>query len=284
MSREGVVDLIDEQEWLKELSESVQPGVRKLISSLGPLKDVLHGVWLGHPLHPALVSVPIGAWTAALVLDALQMDEAADAAVGVGLAGAVGAAVTGLADWSETAGADRAQRVGAMHGILNVAATTCYAFSLVQRIRGQRKSGVSLSMIGFAIASASAYLGGHLVFGEQIGVDHTATADAGKPEKFTTVLADEKLKEGKPTRVEAEGVAIVLVRKKDRIYALAETCTHLGGPLSEGELDEEGIRCPWHGSRFCLADGSVLNGPATFKERVFEVRVRDGEIQVRARQ
>src|SRR5688572_10181712 len=145
------------------------------------------------------------------------MEKAADTAVGIGLAGAVGAAVTGLADWSETAGADRAQRVGAMHGILNVAATTCYALSLAQRIRGQRKSGVSLSMIGFAIASASAYLGGHLVFGEQIGVDHTATADAGKPEKFTTVLADEKLKEGKPTKVEADGVAILLVRRKEKI-------------------------------------------------------------------
>jgi nitrite reductase/ring-hydroxylating ferredoxin subunit/uncharacterized membrane protein len=284
VSLEGIVDVVDEQEWLNELSESFQPAVLKLFSSLGPLKDVLHGVWLGHPLHPAIVDVPIGAWTAALVLDALQMEKAADTAVGIGLAGAVGAAVTGLADWSETSGTGRAQRVGAMHGILNVAATTCYALSLAQRMRGRRKSGVGFSLVGYAIAGASAYLGGHLVFGEQIGVDHTATADSGKPERFTTVLADEKLKEGKPTRVKANSVAILLVRQNGTIHALAETCTHLGGPLAEGELDDEGIRCPWHGSRFCLADGSVLNGPATFRERVFEVRVKDGEIQVRARQ
>ncbi len=85
-------------------------------------------------------------------------------------------------------------------------------------------------------------------------------------------------------KVTADGVAIVLVKQGDSIFALRETCTHLGGPLSEGKVEGDGIRCPWHGSRFCLKDGRVLDGPAVFPERTFDVRVRDGQIEVRALQ
>lgn len=285
--RETAIDLIDNQEWLKDLAENVQPAVRETLRSLGPLKDILHGTWLGHPLHPVMTDIPIGAWTAAMVFDALEMvagdgtfAKASDVAVGIGLAGAVGSALTGMADWSETYG--RGQRVGAMHAILNIGATVLYAGSLTQRIRGSRRSGVGLSMLGYAVSSFAAWLGGHLVYGEQIGVDHTATADADKPEKWTVAASDADLVEGKPKRVMAGNVAVLLVRQKGTIRALTDTCTHLGGPLSEGELDDEGIRCPWHGSRFCLADGSVLEGPATFPERLFDVRVKAGNIEVRA--
>src|ERR1051325_1080894 len=95
----------------------------------------------------------------------------------------------------------------------------------------------------------SAYLGGHLVFGEQIGVDHTATADNKKPEEWTPVIANTALQPDKPPRVVAGGAA---------------------------------IQCPWHQSELALADGHVVNGPATFPARCFEVRVREGQIEVRA--
>src|SRR6185369_10050446 len=129
---------------------------------------------------------------------------------------------------------------------------------------------------------SAAFLGGHLTYGEQIGVDHTATADQETPEKYVAVLDDEKLAADKPTRVVADGVSVVLVRQGDTIYALRDTCTHLGGPLSEGKLEGNSIRCPWHGSRFCLEDGRVEEGPATFPARKYEVRVQKGMIQVRA--
>jgi nitrite reductase/ring-hydroxylating ferredoxin subunit len=128
----------------------------------------------------------------------------------------------------------------------------------------------------------AAYLGGHLTYGEQIGVDHTATADQDQPEKYTAVLDESELAENKPTKATAGSVTIVLVKRGDEIFALRDTCTHLGGPLSEGKLEGDGIRCPWHGSRFCLKDGRVLDGPAVFPERPFEVRVRGGKIEVRA--
>jgi len=288
VATEKFVDSIDQQKWIQQTAEVVQKPTKEIVGQLGPAKDFLHGKWLGHPLHPALTDVPVGAWTTALALDAADMmtggeafRDAADLAIGVGLAGAVGAAVTGLADWSETDG--RAKNVGVVHGVLNLAAAGLYTVSLLARRRRARQRGIALSMLGYAIASFSAYLGGHLVYGEQIGVDHTATADQGQPKKFTKVMRASDLKDGKPTRVDVDDTAVLLVRVDETIYALANTCTHLGGPLNEGKLKGNSIVCPWHGSRFCLTDGKVLDGPAIFEERTFDVRVRNGQIEVRAR-
>jgi nitrite reductase/ring-hydroxylating ferredoxin subunit/uncharacterized membrane protein len=284
MGTEQIIRALGDQEWIDAAATPLQEGVRQIIQ--GPLKDLLHGSFLGHPLHPALIDVPLGAWTIASIFDGLELagsgkkGRGADTAITIGLAGAVAAAAAGLTDWSETDG--RAKRIGLTHGVLNLAATGLYAASLLAR-RRSRPRGIGISMIAYALSLTAAYLGGHLTYGEQIGVDHTATADQGKPEKFTAVLDDDKLPADKPTRVIADGVSIVLVRRGDRIFGLRDTCVHLGGPLSEGKLEGDGIVCPWHGSKFCLEDGRVLNGPAVFPERCFDVRTRDGRIEVRAR-
>jgi len=287
MSSQDIANIIDKQTWIDAGADPVKKLVQDALKPAGPLKDFLHGTWLGHPLHPVLTDVPIGAWTMAMALDAFEgmsgrkeLRAGADFAVGAGLLGAVGSAVTGLADWSETD--YRAKKVGFVHAVLNVAATTLYTASWIMRRRSKtRRSGVSLSMLGYIIAGGAAYLGGHLVFGEQVGVDHTATADADKPEHFTTVMALKDLEDDKPTRVEAEGVAILLVKRGEQIFATTETCPHLGGPLSEGKLVGNAIECPWHGSRLALDDGSIVNGPTAFPARCFDVRIREGEIQVR---
>ncbi|HEV2718743.1 MAG TPA: DUF2231 domain-containing protein [Thermoanaerobaculia bacterium] len=288
MAYEALLKAIDGQPGLEELANVLQKAVRGALPR--EVKNALHGIWLGHPLHPALVDVPLGAWTVALVLDALEslsgrseLREGADAAVAIGLVGAVGAAVTGLTDWSETD--ERGKRVGAVHGLLNVAAAAMYATSYALRKRkSSRQTAVSLSMLGYAVSMSAAYLGGHLVFGEQVGVDHTATADQKKPEKYTAVMAADDLAENKPTRAEANGVAIVLVKRGEDIYALTATCPHLGGPLDEGKIVGDAIQCPWHNSELALEDGHVVNGPTTFPARCFDVRVRKGQIEVRAAQ
>ncbi|HJQ40942.1 MAG TPA: Rieske 2Fe-2S domain-containing protein [Thermoanaerobaculia bacterium] len=282
---------LGDQESLDAIATPLQEAIRNLFAAAGAAgreaKNFLHGSALGHPLHPALIELPVGAWTLAAILDALEVaglrgkSELADTAIKIGLVGAVGAAVAGAADWSETDG--RAKRIGLTHGVLNLTAAGLYALSLAVRRRA-RERGIALSMTAFGIAMSSAFLGGHLTYGEQIGVDHTATADQDTPKKFTAVLEADALKENKPVKVTADGVAVVLVKQGDEIFALRETCTHLGGPLSEGKIDGDGIVCPWHGSRFCLKDGRVLDGPAVFPERVFDVRVRDGQIEVRALQ
>ena len=170
------IEAIDRQRWLDGVAETVQPALRNLLEQNGALKDLLHGKFLGHPLHPVLVDIPVGSWTAAAVCDAIELmtgsealSDAGDFCVGFGIAGALGSAVAGIADWSETDG--RPRRIGVVHGMLNVAATACYATALaMRRSESSRRAGIGLSLLGYAIASMSAYLGGHLVFGEGVGV------------------------------------------------------------------------------------------------------------------
>ena len=291
MGTEQIARALGDQEWLDGVATPVQEAIRALFESAGragrETKKFLHGSALGHPLHPALVELPVGAWTLAAIFDVIELSgggergRIADKAIGVGVLGALAAAVAGITDWSETDG--RAKRIGLTHGVMNVTATGLYAASLLLR-RRSRKKGISVGLLAFGVAMSASFLGGHLTYGEQIGVDHTATADQDKPEKYVAVLDADDLAENKPTRVEAEGVAVLLVKQGEKIFALRETCTHLGGPLSEGKLEGDSIRCPWHGSRFCLTDGRVLEGPAVFPERAFDVRVRDGKIEVRAQQ
>jgi nitrite reductase/ring-hydroxylating ferredoxin subunit/uncharacterized membrane protein len=283
-----IANIIAEQEWIDGLAEPLAGTIRNLLRQTREVKNALHGTWLGHPLHPVLTDIPIGAWTVALVLDALdgmsdreEFGAGADAAIVIGVLGALGAAVTGATDWSETDG--RGRKVGLVHAFLNIAATSLYATSAVMRAqKKERGTAVALSMLGYAIAGTSAYLGGHLVFAEQIGVDHTATAIANEPKEFVAVMPEADLRENKPTRVEAKGVAVLLVKRNGRIHAITETCPHLGGPLSEGKLVDGAIQCPWHLSELSLEDGSVINGPTTYPARCFDVRIRRGNIEVRS--
>jgi len=281
-------DWVASQKWLDPVADAVQPAVKGAFDGLGTagpvVKNALHGTWLGHPLHPVLTDLPIGAWSVTLLLDAIDDGEgrsgvarAADASLLLGLAGAAGAAVTGLTDLSDTDA--RPRRAGMGHAILNVGATLLFTASYVARRNGNRSTGRALALAGFATASAAAYIGGELVSHEQIGVDHSSAKEY--PEKFTPVLDDEALKEGQPARADYKGVPILLVRQEGEIYALAETCAHLGGPLSEGKLEGPCIVCPWHASTFDLATGDVVQGPSAFPQPRMEVRVRDGKIQVR---
>ena len=289
MASEALIKAVEQQEVLDQLSDRIQPLVLDTFKAAGEpgrqVKNMLHGTWLGHPLHPALTDVPLGAWTAAFALDAMEsisgrkeLGAGADVAITVGLVGAAGAAVTGLTDWSETYG--RARKVGLLHGLLNGGATALYATSLVLRRKKKRNAGLGFAMLGYAVSSAAAYLGGHLVFGEQIGVDHAAAQEM--PKEFVPVLADAELAVGEMKRVDADGVAVLLVRRDGEVCALAHTCSHQGGPLSEGKLDGDVVQCPWHGSRFNVRDGSVVDGPATFPQPCLEVRTREGQIEVRS--
>lgn len=283
------MEVIANQPWLDAVGKPLSEAVRTLFRQAGPAgqatKNALHGTWLGHPLHPVLTDVPIGAWTTALALDAREVatgDKAygrgADFALGVGLVAAVGAAVTGLNDWSETEG--RSRRLGLLHGLLNLSATALIATSYALRRGGSRPAGRSCAAAGFGIAVAAAYLGGDLVYRERIGVTHAAVA---KPEQFTAVLPSAALPENSMRKVAIEDASFLLVRQDQRVCALAHSCAHLGGPLSEGTLKDGSVVCPWHGSEFALDDGRVLNGPATEPQPCFAVRERDGQIEIGAR-
>jgi nitrite reductase/ring-hydroxylating ferredoxin subunit/uncharacterized membrane protein len=284
---EAAVENLERQDWLEPLAESLQRALVATFQAAGEtgrrVRDFLHGTWLGHPLHPVLTDIPLGAWTVAMVLDLKggnngHEDRAADAAIAVGLAGATGAAVTGLTDWQHTSSEDR--RLGLVHGLLNISAATLYATSLALRLRGARTAGRTLGALGFTVALGAAYLGGNLVYRKRIGVDHAPRVEW---DDFAIALPEAELRESIPQRVEVRGIPVVLIRRGERIHALANSCAHLGGPLSDGQLDDVAIRCPWHGSRFGLDDGALLEGPSTFPQPCFDVRIRAGQIEIRAR-
>ncbi len=270
MPENQITALIDRQDWLDTASDAVQKAVTSTYEAAGAagqqIKDVLHGTWMGHPLHAAVTDVPVGAWTAAVVMDAVDqlspsngLRRGADAAVAIGLAGATISAVSGLTDWSATDG--RGRKVGLVHGILNIAAFGLFAASYVMRKSDKREEARALSALGFTIAAGSAWLGGHLVYDEQIGADHTIGQQF--PQDFIPVLAESELNEGQMRRVTTDGARILLAKRNGQIHAIAEVCSHLGGPLADGQFEGTQVTCPWHGSCFDVTDGRVIHGPAT---------------------
>ncbi len=288
MGTQGVTGMISRQDWLRPVEETLQQAIHRAFQSGGPtgrkVKNALHGTWLGHPLHAALTDVPIGAWTAAMCFDVIdavgdrkEFGVAADAALMVGIVGALGAAVAGLTDWQDTD--PPARRIGLTHGLMNVGSVALFASSLIARKRRSRALGRSLSALGYAVSTAAARLGGNMVYDQRVGVDHTAGQTL--PGDFVPVLAESELLDGALKRVQHDGVPVLLAKRGSRIFALAETCSHMGGPLSEGRVIDESVKCPWHGSRFALEDGRVLDGPAVHPQPCLEVRVRNGQIEIR---
>jgi len=271
------------------LANPLRDAVHETLERVEPLKTALNGSWLGHPLHPVLTDIPVGAWTAAMVLDLNAAtgsareegyERATETAIAVGLAGAVGSAVTGLTDWSDTDGGSR--RLGLVHGLVNITATSFYVASLLARRRGYQSAGRSYSAVGYALLMAGAYLGGSLVFRNQIGVDRAAILD--RPESFTRVARLDELIDAQPKAAVIGDTPIVVVRRGEQVFALVARCAHAGGPLAEGTVEGNAIKCPWHGSTFDMSTGEVVTGPSAHPQPCLETRVADGWIEVRKRE
>src|SRR4051794_31228520 len=261
--------------------------VRKIVNAaLGPqpVRDALHGVWLGHPVHPLLTDVPIGVWTAAGVLDLLPgTGHASTTLIATGCAAAVPTAVTGWADWSQLHPPQ--QRVGLVHAVSNVVGLGLYTASLGARMRGHHVRGKALAFAGLGAVMAGGYLGGHLVFRQAAGVNHNADTIDLFPSGWQEIGRLDDLPEATPVKRTVEGVDLLVVRRGQHVDVLADKCSHLSGPLSDGEFAVEGgqgcIVCPWHGSTFRLADGGVVHGPTTSPQQAFESRIVAGNVEVR---
>lgn len=276
-----------------EFAGQLQQAVTSTFEQMGErgvaVKDVLHGTWLGHALHPALVAIPIGAWSTASVLDMVGSRRGADTAIGLGILAALPTAASGLVDWSYTEGKPR--RIGLAHAALNSAALTCYGLSWLARRGGHRGLGITLSTLGMALVSSAGYLGGELSYTLGQGINRNAWSPeveqlAPSPTDFTPVISADKVHEGVLTAAEVSlgdvKVPLVLMRKGQEVLALNATCSHLAGPLAEGKLvDEWCVECPWHQSRFDFRDGSVQQGPAAYPQPKFDARIVNGMVEVR---
>ena len=270
-----------------ERAEALDEPAEKLVKVVGPatrprmVKNALSGTWLGHRFHPLMVPLPIGFWTGALLFDLIATRRArwaADTLVGAGIVAAVPTAAAGLSDWADAE--PDARRVGLVHASCNTLALLCYSSSLVARLLGRRKAGVGLGLAGATAISVGGYLGGHLSYVQAVGVEKKRFA--GGPSSWTPVLDAADLGEGAPRVVRAGDTEVLLYRDGTGLHALWASCTHECGPLAEGRFADGNVTCPWHGSTFRLADGKVVRGPAASSQPVFETRVTDGKVEVRA--
>ena len=261
--------------WATPLGDFNVRVLKALFRPLGPIKDFLHGKWLGHSVHAAITDVPIGAFTLAIMFDVFDLRLAADAAIVFGILAMVAAAVTGAADYSDTD--DEPRMVATVHATLMVIALVVYAISFWMRWSNpaaDRLVPIALSLVGYGIVTAGAFVGGELVYTLGNMVNRHAWRFFGTP-KWTKLDLTEIL-EGVPTAAKAGAQSLVVVRNGETVYALHAQCAHAGGPLAEGKLVDGCIECPWHGSRFDMATGRRKRGPTTYDQPRYDVRAAEG--------
>ena len=274
-----IMTAIEDLPGLESLSEWLVNALTP-ITKREKLMDLLHGRLFGHALHPALSDLPLGMWSSVPVLDLVGDRRGATMLTAVGCVAAGATAVTGTADWSVTYGRDR--RLALVHGLANAAALALQLGSLTARLSGRIARGRLLSVAGLAVGGTAAYLGGDLVLDRALMVNHTASLSG--PGEWTDVAADSDVTEGALTAVDVDARKVLLTRVAGKVCALENTCTHAGGPLNEGTVEDGEVVCPWHGSRFRLSDGAVLGGPATFPQPQLATRKTRGRIQIRGRE
>jgi nitrite reductase/ring-hydroxylating ferredoxin subunit/uncharacterized membrane protein len=280
--------IVEALPFLDRVAEGVQPKVQEAVEAGGTTaRNVLDGVWFEVPLHPVLTDVPVGSWTAALFFDGVDaatgskaVRNAADASLVMGILGAFGAAITGLSDWRYLSGGSR--RMGVAHGLLNTVGLALSIVSLILRATGRRNAGRMAFLAGYSVSGMAAHLGGELSYHYGLRVDRNVFEGTG-PDEFTPVLDETELPDSGLSRVEVEGVGVLLSRSSSgEVCAISATCNHFGGPLEQGDREDDTVVCPLHNSRFDLCSGQVIDGPAVFPQSRYETRVREGKIEVKA--
>ena len=276
-----------------EQAHALDPVVRRLSDGVvralpaGPRTDALHGVPFGQPAHPALVRLPLGCWTSAVLLDLFRgTDRAARMLIGAGVAVTVPAAATGLADWSALH-LDQ-QRVGLVHAVCQASAASLFLGSLAARASGRPRHGRVLSGCGLAVATAGAYLGGHLALRLGAGASHAEQVSHLAGLGWHDLCGLDQLPDRRPVRRQLGYLSLLVYRQGSEVNVLSDRCSHLGGPLHQGRIVVERgaacVACPWHGSTFAIADGAVVHGPATARQPAFETRVTPaGRVELRPR-
>jgi len=190
--------------------------------------------------------------------------------------------LAGFADYADTDG--NARERATLHSTLMVLALLGYVISLWMRFPVDASvpspaAAVAVSVLSFLVLSAGAYVGGDVVYALGNMVSRHAFRGAGvkwirlEPAEVDALGA---IPQGRPVKAKLGINTLVLIREGERILALHDTCAHAGGPLSEGKIVEGTIECPWHGSRYRLANGHVVQGPSVYDQPAYEVRLRDG--------
>jgi nitrite reductase/ring-hydroxylating ferredoxin subunit/uncharacterized membrane protein len=262
--------------WAVPLGDFNIRWLQALFRPIRPIKDFLHGKWLGHSVHALLTDLPIGVLSLTVLFDLLGMRDAADISLVIGVLGMVAAAVAGAADYADTDDDPRA--AATVHAVLMVASLVVYLVSLWLRLGmsaiGERSIAIITELIAYGILLAGAYVGGELVFSMGNMVNRHAWRFGTKSSWVKLDVTE--IPENKPTGAKAGPQTLVVIRTGETVYALHAQCAHAGGPLTDGKIVDGCIECPWHFSRYDLATGRRTQGPTTFDQPRYEVRKADG--------
>lgn len=266
------------------LSHTVHQWVLQGGAPMRKLADLLHGTWLGHPLHAILTDVAVGAWSLGALFDLLsfwnrspQTEETADALTAAGNYAALPTILSGLADYSTIP--KSATGMGLAHAGFNSVGYVLQLASARARKNGNRGRAVALTALAMFFLVVGAWLGGHLVYDKKVGVNRAEAAE--KPTQWKAVLDAETVREGEPQRVEVEGNPVLLYRHKGTLHAIGAVCPHAGAPLEEGTFLDGCVQCPWHDSVFDLSNGRVVHGPSTYPVADYDARIHNGQVEVR---
>jgi len=253
------------------------------------LKVFLNGTLAGHPLHPMLTDIPIGAWTLTIILDLVgllfglpQLGLASSITAGIGVAGALAAAAAGLADWMDVDPPEKA--IGAFHATVNVSATSLFLISILMRWGRDWRLGWTtfvVALAGYLLAMIGGYLGGAMVFHKGVMINRNAYRSG--PDDFKPAVATRELAEDQLKRVLVEEQSVLFLKLGGTVYALGAVCSHYGAPLNEGTIVDRTIECPWHASRFALEDGRVVQGPACAGVPVYDCKIVNDQVQIKFR-
>lgn len=248
-----------------------------------------------HPLHPILIPFPIAFFTGTLICHLagwlLNKDGLLVTAYYLnigGIAFALLAAIPGFIDFLYTVPPKSSgKKRAAKHGIINVVMLLCFIIAFFLR-RNESSSDIILALlevVGVSLMVIAGWLGGTLVYRNQIGVD-IRYANAGKwneasfdaDEGEIEVATKDELKPNSMKLLHVKDKRIVLARAEDRFVAFEDRCTHRGGSLAAGSTMCNTVQCPWHGSQFDLTTGEVKSGPAKEGIKIYNVREDRGKI------
>jgi nitrite reductase/ring-hydroxylating ferredoxin subunit len=278
----STVDRLERAAALDSIAALVQKLARAAVPSQ-QLRDAVHGVWLGHPVHPLMVQVPIGAWLSAGLLDMVPgNDRATRRLIAAGLIAAGPSALVGASDLAEQH--EQQLRVGVVHALANTVAVLCYSGSLLARVAGRARGGKALGYAGLGAVTVGGVLGGHIAYRQAAGANHAEQVPHQIPPGWHELIKFDELPERQSIQLAVHDVPVMAYRDGEQVHVLADGCSHLAGPLSDGEIVGDGaercVVCPWHGSTFRLRDGAVVHGPATARQPALESRVRAGLVEV----
>lgn len=279
-SADALIQRIEQATSLDAVADTVSGWVQRIVPA-GRIRDAASGVPTAHPVHPPLATFAVGTFVAGTLTQLIGGDRrGARRLIGLGLLAALPTAYAGASDWSYTAGAER--RVGLVHAAVNNVALMCFLAAWRRQRHTRwgtgRAAGLGCSLAGASLLTVGGALGGHLAYGMGVGVDTTSFQHLDAD--WVDVAAEADVPASGALGVHAGRLPLLLARHGSEIVALADRCTHRGGPLHEGSIVDGCVECPWHGSRFRLSDGSVAAGPAVRPQPAFHVRVVSGRVEV----